>query len=405
MGKLNQGKIDAINRGTYGPEKTKFADGDGLFLYRNAKTGVCSWRWRYRYGGKEIEVTFGQLKDISLATAREMCRNARALVAQGIDYRSYRKVEQRRRAESTFRAMTEGWISDHPRWTTAYEKQVRLNLRDVLSEIGDYTADQLSYGVLFDVVKRIGNGKRGEQKKRPVTAMKAAAHITAILARAAERDIIQKNPAITLVKNLRQSLDYQEHSFKHLQDRDEINLFWRELDAMATTPAVLATKVLLLTGVRTKNIRHMRWEDIDLNAEVWVIPGDNMKNGEPHTVPLSPAVVDILAGIRPDDANGYVFTSNDDQPLHVGAVMDVIRRAGYEGRLTAHGFRHCLSTAMNEHGIDSDVVELILAHKRYGIAGRYNHSTREDDKRYALCWWADYVTKTNAKVIQLHATR
>lgn len=402
--RLNQGKIDAIKRGAE-PNKAKFADGDGLFLYRNPKTGVCSWRFRYYCGGKQIEVTFGQVKDISLATARQMCRDARALVAQGIDYRSYRKVEQRRKAESTFAAMMEGWISDHPRWTTAYEKQVRLNLRDVLNEIGDYTADQLTYAVLFDVVKRIGNGKRNDQKGRPVTAMKAAAHITAILARAAERDIIAKNPATTLVRNTRQMFQHEEHSFKHLQGRDEINLFWNELNALATTPAVNATKVLLLTGVRTKNIRHMRWEDIDLDAEVWVIPGDNMKNGEEHTVPLSQTVVDILADIRPDDASGYVFTSNDDQPLHVGAVMDVIRRTSYEGRLTAHGFRHCLSTAMNEHSIDSDVVELILAHKRYGIAGRYNHSKREADKRRALCWWAGYVTQMEAKVIQLRPAR
>ncbi|EIH7858011.1 tyrosine-type recombinase/integrase [Escherichia coli] len=402
--RLNQGRIDAIKRGAE-PNKAKFADGDGLFLYRNPKTAVCSWRFRYYYGGKQIEVTFGQAKDITLATAREMCRNARALVAQGIDYRSYRKVEQRRKAESTFRAMMEGWISDHPRWTTAYEKQVRLNLRDVLAEIGDYTAEQLSYGVLFDVVKRIGNGKRNDQKGRPVTAMKAAAHITAILARAAERDIIQKNPATTLVRNIRKSLDHQEHSFKHLQGRDEINLFWRDLDALATTPAVLATKVLLLTGVRTKNVRHMRWEHIDLDAAVWVIPGSDMKNGEEHTVPLSPAVVDILDSIHPDDASGYVFTSNGNQPLHVGAVMDVIRRTSYEGRLTAHGFRHCLSTALNDHGTDSDVVELILAHKRHGIAGRYNHSKREDAKREALRWWADYVTKTEAKVIQLRPAR
>lgn len=118
MGKLNQGKIDAIRRGTFEPGKTKFADGDGLFLYRNAKTGACSWRFRYRYDGKEVEVTFGQLKDIMLADAREMCRKARGLITQGVDYRSYQKVEQRRRAESTFAAMAEAWINDH-RWTEA----------------------------------------------------------------------------------------------------------------------------------------------------------------------------------------------------------------------------------------------------------------------------------------------
>ncbi len=403
MGKLNQGKIDAIRRGTFEPGKTKFADGDGLFLYRNARTGVCSWRFRYRYDGKEVEVTFGQLKDIMLADAREMCRKARALIAQGIDYRSHQKVEQRRRAESTFAAMAEAWIDDH-RWTEAYTKQVRLNLRDVLNDIGAFTADQITYGVLIDVIKRIGYGDRNHQG-RPVTALKAAAHIAAILARADERDIIAKNVALKLVKSARELLKHKEVSFNHFQDQSEIKRFWCDLGALATTPAVNATKLLLLTGVRTKNIRHMRWEDINMDAAVWKIPAENMKNGEPHEVPLPPAAMKILTAIRPDDASGYVFTSKGHQPLHVGAVMDVIRRAGYEGKLTAHGFRHCLSTTLNEHGFDSDIVELLLAHKRTGIAGRYNHARREEAKRHALCWWADYVMQAEAKVIPLHAAR
>lgn len=314
MGKLNQGKIDAIRRGTFEPGKTKFADGDGLFLYRNAKTGACSWRFRYRYDGKEVEVTFGQLKDIMLADAREMCRKARGLITQGVDYRSYQKVEQRRRAESTFAAMAEAWINDH-RWTEAYTKQVRLNLRDVLKEIGAFTADQITYGVLIDVIKRIGHGDRNHQG-RPVTALKAAAHIAAILARAAERDIIAKNVAVTLVKNARELLKHKEISFNHLQGQGEINRFWCDLGALATTPAVNATKLLLLTGVRTKNIRHMRWEDVDVCAAIWKIPAENMKNGEAHEVPLPPAAMKILTAIRPDDASGYVFTSKGHQPLH-----------------------------------------------------------------------------------------
>ena len=78
---------------------------------------------------------------------------------------------------------------------------------------------------------------------------------------------------MTLVKNARELLKHKEISFNHLQGQGEINRFWCDLGALATTPAVNATKLLLLTGVRTKNIRHMRWEDVDVCAAIWKIPG------------------------------------------------------------------------------------------------------------------------------------
>lgn len=64
---------------------------EGLFL-RVAPSGGKLWRWKYRHAGKEKLMSFGGYPGVSLAEARERHKEARKLLASGIDPMAQRKA-------------------------------------------------------------------------------------------------------------------------------------------------------------------------------------------------------------------------------------------------------------------------------------------------------------------------
>ncbi|EPK9181779.1 tyrosine-type recombinase/integrase, partial [Serratia marcescens] len=117
-----------------------------------------------------------------------------------------------------------------------------------------------------------------------------------------------------------------------------------------------ATRIIMLTGVRTQELRFARWQDIDLDKGIWNIPPEVMKMKRPHVVPLSTQVVDLFDSLRPiTGAYPLVFIGRNDHRKSISkeSVNQVIELLGYKGRLTGHGFRHTMSTILHEQGYNS----------------------------------------------------
>jgi integrase len=156
-----------------------------------------------------------------------------------------------------------------------------------------------------------------------------------------------------------------------------------------------ATRIIMLTGVRTQELRFARWQDIDLDKGMWNIPPEVMKMKRPHVVPLSTQVVDLFTSLRPiTGAYPLVFIGRNDhrKPISKESVNQVIELLGYKGRLTGHGFRHTMSTILHEQGYNSAWIETQLAHvDKNSIRGTYNHAKYLDGRREMLQWYADYM--------------
>jgi integrase len=158
----------------------------------------------------------------------------------------------------------------------------------------------------------------------------------------------------------------------------------------------LAVTLLMLTFVRTTELRGATWDEIDLDKAEWRIPVERMKMRRVHIVPLSRQAVAAFKELQ--RLNGqwkYVFPNPSKPIKHMSenAVLYALYRMGYHSRTTGHGFRHTASTILNESGLfESDVIERQLAHVQGNkIRGVYNHAEYLPERRKMMQWWADHV--------------
>ncbi|HHI1676184.1 TPA: tyrosine-type recombinase/integrase, partial [Klebsiella quasipneumoniae] len=116
-----------------------------------------------------------------------------------------------------------------------------------------------------------------------------------------------------------------------------------------------------------------------------------------HLVPLSTQALDLLNELKIMTGNyRYVFPGRNDpnKPMSEASINQVIKRLGYGGRVTGHGFRHTFSTILHEKGYDSAWIEIQLAHvDKNSIRGIYNHAQYIDKRREMLEFYSSYISK------------
>ena len=136
----------------------------------------------------------------------------------------------------------------------------------------------------------------------------------------------------------------------------------------------------LYTLARPGEVRHAKWQEIDLEKATWCIPAEKMKRRKPHVVPLCRQAVALLKEFYPKTGRGlYVFPSarspKGTEPMSNNAIRTALRRMGFTSEeMTAHGFRSLGSTRLNEMGFRWDVIEAALAHTMGGVRGIYNRA-------------------------------
>ena len=183
----------------------------------------------------------------------------------------------------------------------------------------------------------------------------------------------------------------------------ELPEFLQKLSAYDGHPQTkLAVTLLMLTFVRTTELRGATWEELDLDEGEWRIPAERMKMRRDHIVPLSRQAVTAFRELH--RLNGqwkYVFP-NPRKPLkHMSenAVLYALYRMGYHNRTTGHGFRHTASTILNESGLfNPDAIERQLAHIQGNkVRAAYNHAQYLPERREMMQWWADFLDQMAAK--------
>ena len=159
-----------------------------------------------------------------------------------------------------------------------------------------------------------------------------------------------------------------------------------------------AVNLLMLTFVRTTELIEARWEEIDFDNAQWIIPAERMKMRRPHIVPLSrqslalfKAQQEEIEGLKTD----WVFPSQigHKMPMSNNTVLAALRRMGYQGKMTGHGFRSLAMTTIKEKlGYQHDVVDRQLAHgRRNKVAAAYDRSEFIEDRTRMMQHWADYI--------------
>ncbi|HEM8127512.1 TPA: tyrosine-type recombinase/integrase [Providencia rettgeri] len=368
----------------------KLSDGGGLYLLVKTNGGKY-WRLKYRIDGKEKLLAIGIYPTVTLADARRKRDDAKRLLADGIDPNQQRK-EQKQASKidsvNTFKNIALEWYEGRKdRWSVGYRDDMMDAFeKDVFPYIGNRPIAEIKPMELLEVLSIME--KRGATEKlKKVRQRCGEVWKYAIITGRAEY-----NPAPDLASAF---VPHKREHYAHLSV-SELPEFLSSIDKYMGSQIVrVALRVLILTGVRPGELRKAEWSEINFDTGVWEIPSEKMKMRRPHIVPLSEQVIDLLKQIYPISGSyQYIFPSRTDYRKHISdmALNTMIRRMGYSGRATGHGFRHTMSTILHEQGYNTAWIETQLAHvDKNSIRGTYNHAQYIDGRREMLQWYADYM--------------
>lgn len=173
----------------------------------------------------------------------------------------------------------------------------------------------------------------------------------------------------------------------------------------------IGLQLLSMLACRPSELREARWEEFNLDQGLWLIPAERMKRRREHLVPLPTQAVELLRQLH--NLTGtysllFPGRGNSTKPRSNTVFLMALRRLGYEGRQTGHGFRHLASTILNENGFDSQHVEAQLSHVKEGVRGVYDKSTYLEQRKVMMQWYADHLDRLaagNIVMLQSRAAR
>jgi integrase len=376
----------------------KLTDGEGMFLLV-APTGSKYWRLRYSYGGKEKLLALGVYPVVSLMDAREKRFAARKLLAAGLDPSDAKREAKRQiklKVANTFEAVAREWFEQRKHeWVDKYGERLMARMETyAFPKIGHRPIADLTAPDILEML-RVVEAKGVLDTTHRVMQTTGQIFLYAIATGRAVR-----NPVPDLRGAIKAPVT-KHHAY--LKPR-ELPEFLRRLEAYEGADLTKhALRLLLLTFVRTTELRAAKWSEIDFERAEWRIPEERMKMREQHIVPLSRQSLEILHKLKPISGFREHIFPNVKHPLSFmseNTMLYALYRMGYHLRTTGHGFRSTASTVLNENGFEADVIERQLAHsERNAVRAAYNHAQYLSERRRMMQWWADYLDKAAQETV------
>jgi integrase len=148
-----------------------------------------------------------------------------------------------------------------------------------------------------------------------------------------------------------------------------------------------------------------RWEEMDLDNKLWVIPAETMKTKVEHRVPLTEQTINLLERLKLISGKGeFLFPSNTKTKHHASesTANVALKRMGFQGRQTAHGLRGLARTTIEEEGFNHHACEACLAHKNgTQVSQAYNHATYLSQRIKIMEWWSKYIESASIGNVSL----
>ena len=377
----------------------KLSDAEGMYLLVKPN-GSKLWRWKYRIAGKEYHFAIGEYPSISLLEARKARDDARSLVKQGVHPSHQRKTERlATHAEhaNTFEAIAKEWIAQKkPRWTPYYLLQVeRFMAANVYPKIGSFPIRQVTSAHLLDILRTV-ESRGAASVAVNLRQWCGAVFRYAISTLRAETDLAHALKGAIHKPPTRHSKPLNSAELKRLIGSIDEKGGW------VTTK--IAVRLMMLTFLRTTELRAAEWREIDLENALWRVPAERMKMKDEHLVPLSKQSVGLLRQLHElTGSQGYLFpNTRRPKACMTGTTINrALERMGFAGKegigFSGHGFRSTASTMLNEAGYRADVIERQLAHaERNRVRASYNRAEYLPERIAMMQAWADMVDKIAA---------
>lgn len=353
------GKLTAVAVKSALANPGSYSDGDGLTL-RVDKRGGAYWLLRLQRDGKRQDIGLGSAKVLSLADAREQASKVRkAVKIERRDVLAERKDE--RAAKITFSEAARQYHTENEAgWKSAtYARQWLASLENyAFPKLGNQPTGSITAADIITVLSPIW-------QEIPETARQVRNRICAVLDYSHAkgwRSTEAPSGSGSLKAGRGLPRQVKERTNRKAMPYVAVPSF---LTALRRKPSFgrLALELLILTGVRSQEVRLAKWDEFDVEARLWTIPADHMKRGKAHVVPLSDAVLAVLAKAAALKLAGseQVFPGNGGKPMSDMTLLKVLRDMSEPYHV--HGFRSSFTDWAANDGFPDAVVEAALAHK------------------------------------------
>lgn len=374
----------------------KLFDGGGLYL-EVTPSGGKAWRYKYRFAGKERRLSFGLYPDVTLADARERHAAARKALSAGQDPGEIKRESKRQailRSANTFEMVAREWHQSRLHtWTPKHgAKLLKRLVADAFPKLGHRPVAEINAAELLAVVKKV-EGRGALDVAHRLLQNCGQVFTYAIVTQRAER-----NPASDLRGALK-PIPKRNHAYLK---PEELPDYFKKLNASkASALTKLGLNMVLLTFVRSVELRAAEWTEIHWEKGEWRIPAERMKMREIHIVPLAQQTLKLLHELQKvTGSERYLFPNKYHRTgfMSENTLLFALYDMDYRFKATVHGFRSTASTVLNEQGFRQDIIERQLAHgERNEVRAAYNHAQYLPERRKMMQWWADYLDAVTAK--------
>ena len=371
-------------------------DGNGLAL-RIKPIGTKVWIFNYQrpITKKRANLTLGKYPDLSLAKARTKAIEARELLVDDIDPKEHRdsnlKIKQTE-LNNTLQVVFDNWFAVKKtsiKELTARKLKQRLD-KYLLADMGKYPINEITSPQTIKILQPVANEGKLE------TVGRICRNLNEIMTFAVNTGIIEHNRLAGIGK-----------AFAAPKVTNQASLKPAELPELLTALNYASIKHItrcliewqLHTMTRPSEAAGTRWDEIDLENQLWHIPEERMKKGRPHTIPLTDQTLILLQTIKSiTPESEFVFPGHTSRKKHVSSqtANKALERMGFKGRQTSHGLRALASTTLNEQGCDVDVIEAALSHvDKDKVRSAYNRTDYLERRKKVMSWWSNHITEAS----------
>ena len=379
--KLTKRAIDDLQPG----DKDAFfwdADITGLAVKVTPK-GKKTFMVQYRPGGRGSptrKIFIGPFGEVTLHKARTEAKRIFGLRAEGRDPALERQQAKQRAISNKFADIAADFLAKHASQNRTVDETARILKRDVLPKWGKRSIHEIGkrdVNDLLDVVVARGSH---------VMANRTLANLRKLFNWCVSRGIITASPCEGI------SAPHREKARDRvLSDNELIAIFSAAKQMGGAFGAII--QMLILTAQRRNEVSEMTWNELDLNNDIWTIPGSRTKNEKPHFVHLSEQASAVLSSVL--NVGAFTFTSNGKTPF--SGFSKAKKRLDELSGVTdwrLHDIRRTVTSGMAQLGIAPHVADKILNHQSgtiSGVAAVYQRHEFLDDRKTALNAWGNYV--------------
>jgi integrase len=360
---------------------------NGLFI-EVKESGVKSWHYRYSLAGKQERLVIGRYPDFSLKDARQVRDESASLVAKGISP----KQDKAKPKSILFKDYGERYLKEVIKKDRKDPYNMVLCLsNDIYPMMGSIPLDQIS----------IEDIRRTIWRKKEQGYDAAANQVRGLLKRmfdyAMTLGLVPYNPVLAIPSR---HVHKAKPRDRYLSTSEIRTYYTTLLNSRIYRPRKLGLLLSLLTLVRKSELLKAKWEHIDFDSRIWLIPETKADSATGHSremvVYMSDQVIHIFKELKAIAGNEpFVFVGRKSGTHISHNAFNTAQKSALAltdiPDFTVHDLRRTASTHLHEQGFNSDAIEACLNHTARGIRGVYNKAKYEKERTEMMQKWSNYI--------------